>query len=129
MSKLQPEVVDRVVAAVLAAHDGSELWDHAKRDPDAFRRAVAGAIGTDDNLTIQPADKANEPPPLTRASLSRQVASVHHGHDCTHEHPLEFVQKCHPDGALQVSYHDGDGVLEIVCSMCLGLVAKVQVAP
>jgi hypothetical protein len=32
--------VDRLLFAVFNCHDGSELWAHAKRDPDTFRRTV-----------------------------------------------------------------------------------------
>lgn len=34
------EFVDRVIAAVINCHDNSELWAHARRDPEAFRSAV-----------------------------------------------------------------------------------------
>lgn len=38
-------LVDRVIAAVCETHDGSDLWGHAKEDPEAFRRAVRFALG------------------------------------------------------------------------------------
>lgn len=36
--------VDRLLLAVFQCHDGSEMWAHAKRDPDSFRDAVAFAL-------------------------------------------------------------------------------------
>jgi len=45
--KETPEIdklVDAVILAVCECHDGGELWDHAKRDPDAFRRTVLNAL-------------------------------------------------------------------------------------
>ena len=37
-------VVDAVLWAVAQCHDGSDLWAHMKRDPDAFRREVARVL-------------------------------------------------------------------------------------
>lgn len=46
MARLHLEpLVDRVLVAVMRVHDTSELWGHARRDPDAFRHAVRTALG------------------------------------------------------------------------------------
>lgn len=37
-------VEDRVIEAIASTHDGSELWSHLRRDPEAFRSAVRFAL-------------------------------------------------------------------------------------
>lgn len=37
-------LIDAIVSAVCNTHDGSDLWKHAKQDPNAFRNAVRWAI-------------------------------------------------------------------------------------
>jgi hypothetical protein len=37
-------LVDRVIRAVAECHDGSELWGHLRKDPEAFRDAVRAAL-------------------------------------------------------------------------------------
>lgn len=36
--------IDAAILAVCNTHDGSELWEHAKRDPEAFRFAMRRAL-------------------------------------------------------------------------------------
>jgi hypothetical protein len=38
------EITDRILDRICNVHDGSELWTHARRDPDAFREAVKAAL-------------------------------------------------------------------------------------
>jgi hypothetical protein len=42
--RVSKDLVDRILFAVGNCHDGSELWGHMRRDPEAFRRAVSYAI-------------------------------------------------------------------------------------
>lgn len=37
-------LIDAIVSAVCNTHDGSDLWKHAKQDPNAFRNAVRWAV-------------------------------------------------------------------------------------
>ena len=37
-------LVDNLVRVVCDCHDGSDLWAHTRRDPEAFRRAVRSAL-------------------------------------------------------------------------------------
>lgn len=39
------KLVDQVVFQVLTTHDTSELWAHARRDPEIFRLAVRRGLG------------------------------------------------------------------------------------
>ena len=38
-------IVNRVLLAVCNMHDGSDLWAHTRREPDAFRDVVRRALG------------------------------------------------------------------------------------
>lgn len=38
------EIADQLLARLCETHDGSELWAHTRRDPDAFREAVRVAL-------------------------------------------------------------------------------------
>lgn len=41
---IESVAVDAVVLAVLQTHDSAELWEHSRRDPEAFREAVRVAL-------------------------------------------------------------------------------------
>jgi hypothetical protein len=44
ISRPTTDVVDPVLFAIGSCHDGSDLWAHMKRDPDAFRRTVSRVL-------------------------------------------------------------------------------------
>ena len=62
------EVVDRVVGAVLDCYDGSDLWVHARRDPEAFRGAVRRAMG----LEIGNKEASDGAPPVLSDLFGRR---------------------------------------------------------
>ncbi|MGH7179497.1 MAG: hypothetical protein ACREJC_19125 [Tepidisphaeraceae bacterium] len=73
------DLIDRILLAVFECHDGSDMWGHARQDPEAFRRAVRrvldGPLGQpDERIRVAEAVRDDARRQSTRDLEARRTA-------------------------------------------------------
>lgn len=93
IKRITADLVDKIIGAVCSCHDGSDLWTHTRRDPEAFRQAVRAVLGTDQVHAedLPNVDEPDEPVPMLlycpmcgerHVDEGEFATKVHHTHAC-----------------------------------------------